>query len=62
MAQSRKLSPRRVQRPHVLKTAALAWSLWRWLPPSQRRSLYHLLRRHGPAILSREVSRRKKRR
>jgi hypothetical protein len=38
------------------------WSLWRWLPPAQRRQIYLLLARHGGPIVLRQVNRRKRRR
>jgi hypothetical protein len=49
----------RLHRPHVIKTTALAWSVWRALPPSQRRALYQFLRRHGPYLVSRELRRKR---
>jgi hypothetical protein len=50
------------RRPRALKTVALAWSLWRWLPASQRRQVYLLLARQGAPIVLRELNRRKRRR
>ncbi|HEX4520109.1 MAG TPA: hypothetical protein VH063_11070 [Gaiellaceae bacterium] len=51
-----------LKRPSALKTAALVWSVWRWLPPKQRGHFYRLARRHGPWLVGRELRRRRKRR
>jgi hypothetical protein len=57
---SKRLRRRRTRRSNALKTVALAWSLWRWLPGEQRRTLLQLLRRHGPAVARQQLARRRK--
>jgi hypothetical protein len=52
----------KLKRRNALKTAALVWSLWRWLPSKQRGQFYTLARRHGPWLVGRELRRRRKRR
>jgi hypothetical protein len=37
---------------------AIMWSLWWWLPPSGRRGILKLARRHGPWLVKREYRRR----
>jgi hypothetical protein len=39
-------------RPRAVETAALVWSIWRWLPPEQKRQAIRLAQRHGPQIVS----------
>jgi hypothetical protein len=39
-------------RPRAVETAALVWSIWRWLPPDQKRKAIMLARRHGPVIVA----------
>jgi len=48
-------------RPRALETAALIWSIWRWLPPEQKRRAILLARRHGPWIVSGVMKRRRSR-
>jgi hypothetical protein len=37
------------------------WTLWRWLPPAQRRRLLFLAARQGETLVRRELRRRKRR-
>jgi hypothetical protein len=48
-------------RPRALETAALVWSIWRWLPPEQKRRAILLARRHGPWIVSGVMKKRRSR-
>jgi hypothetical protein len=47
-------------RPRAVRTATLLWSLWWSLPPSGRRQLLALARRHGPWLMRREFDRYRK--
>jgi hypothetical protein len=42
----------RSQRSRALETAALVWSIWRWLPAEQKMKALILARRHGPWLVS----------
>ena len=44
----------------ALRTVTLLWSLWWSLPPSGRRQLLALARRHGPWLARRELDRHRK--
>jgi hypothetical protein len=55
-------SRRRNTRPRVLQTAAFVWTMWRWLPPSQKRRALLLAGRHGPWIVSGVLKHRRPRR
>lgn len=57
-----RMAKSKLKRHGALKTAALVWSLWRWLPTKQRGQFYTLARRHGPWLIGRELRRRRKRR
>ncbi len=54
--------PTKLKSNKALKTAALVWSLWRWLPPKQRRHFYSVARKHGPWLVGREFRRRRRKR
>jgi hypothetical protein len=47
------------QRARSLRMLTLLWSFWWWLPPSGRRQLLRLARRHGPWLVQREFRRRR---
>jgi hypothetical protein len=44
----------------AVRTVTLLWSLWWSLPPSGRRQLIALARRHGPWLMRREFDRHRK--
>jgi hypothetical protein len=48
-------------RARTLRLLAFLWSFWWWLPPSGRRQLLRLARRHGPWLVKREFTRRRHR-
>ncbi|HUK45868.1 MAG TPA: hypothetical protein VLV28_11285 [Gaiellaceae bacterium] len=52
---------KRASRSQAAQSAMLVWSMWRWLPPSQKRRVLLLARRHGMWLLSRELKRRRAR-
>jgi hypothetical protein len=45
----------------TLRLLAFLWSFWWWLPPSGRRQLLRLARRHGPWLVKREFARKRRR-
>ena len=53
---------RRRARPNVMQTAAFLWTMWKWLPPSQKRRALLLARRHGPWLFSGVMKHRRSRR
>ena len=54
--------PRLRKRPRgrALSTAALAWNLWRRLPPARRRQVLALARKHGPKLAKTAIKARRK--
>jgi hypothetical protein len=55
-------SLRRKQRSRALQTAAFLWTIWKWLPPTQKRRALLLARRHGPGVVSGVLKRRRRHR
>ncbi len=52
----------RSDRSRALQTAAFLWTMWRWLPPSQKRRALLLAGRHGLWIVSGILKQRRRRR